>query len=234
MARENYGEAIGYFTNQLFKATNCPLQLKLEASFAAGDAKMASASTGSTTNLAVYSEAVTDYYKPIVDYFPSNRIAPLAWGRIGDCYSLRATADPEQFFKQATNAYQQVMNSPLAGISARSMAEYGMAKALEAMARLKPIGRQLEGLTDATGHYLNVAEGKNRRDNETADAYWVKEAGKAAGTLDEELGEWDKAAALYYYLAEDLPSWKSYWDKRIEAVNKAREKPGRAKPPSGN
>ena len=96
------------------------------------------------------------------------------------------------------------------------------------------MGRQLEGLTEAAGHYLNVAEGKNRRDNETPDAFWVKEAGTAAGALDEELGEWDKAAALYYYLAEDLPSWKSYWDKRIETMNKTREKKGQAKAPEAN
>jgi len=232
MARENYREAIGYFTN-LVTITNCPLDLRFEALFAAGDAKMASATTASLTNLSTYTEAVNYNYKPIVDDYSSNRLAALAWGRMGDCYCLLAGGDAAQF-NLATNAYQQVINSALADISARSMAECGLAKALEGMARLKPVGMQREGLVEAVGHYLNVAEGKNRRNNETPDAYWVKEAGKAAGALDQELGEWDKAAALYYYLAEDMPSWKSYWDKRIEEVNKAREKQGQTKPAGGN
>jgi hypothetical protein len=230
MARENYGEAIGYFTNHLFKITNCPLELRLQALFAAGDAKMASAVTASLTNLSGCAEAVDHYYQPITDEFRSNRIAALAWGRMGDCYRLLAAGDPAKFQK-AIDAYQRVMNSPLAGISARSMAECGLAMTLESMARSRPKGTQLDGKLEALGHYLNVAEGKNRRDNETTDAYWVKEAGKAAGLLDEDLGEWDKAAALYDYLAEDLPSWKSYWDKkRIEAVNKSRGKPVPEKP----
>jgi hypothetical protein len=221
MKRENYGEAIGYFTNQLFRITNCPLELRLQASFAAGDAKMASAVTAAATNFPAYQAAIDNYYKPIVDNYASNRIAALAWGRMGECYRLLAASDPAQYNKLATNAYQNVMNSPLAGITARSMAECGLAMVLTNVARLKPVGTQREGLTEAVGHYLNVAEGKNRRDGEPTDPYWVKEAGKAAGLLDEELGEWDKAAALYYYLAEDLPSWKGYWDKRLE---KAREK----------
>ena len=105
-------------------------------------------------------------------------------------------------FTLATNAYQQVMKSPRADISARSMAECGLAKALVGMALLKPIGYQREGLVEAAGHYLNVVEGKNRRDGEVPDPYWVKEAGKAAAAqLDEDdllLGDWDKAAVAVF------------------------------------
>ncbi len=230
MKRENYGEAIGYFTNPLFKSTNCPLELRLQASFAAGDAKMATAVTASATNFPAYQEAIENYYQPILDNSSNSPIAALTWGRMGDCYRLLAASDSGQL-KRATNAYQQVMNSPLADISARSMAECGLAMALTNMARLKPVGTQLEGLTEALGHYLNVAEGKNRRDGEQADPYWIKEAGKAAGSLDEELGEWDRAAALYSYLAEGLPSWKGYWNKQLEKV---REKQPPEKPPEKN
>jgi TolA-binding protein len=226
MLRENYREAIGYFTN-LLKVTNCPLDLRLQAAFAAGDARKESAVTTSATNYAAYKDAI-DYYS-IVSEDPSNRIAALAWGRMGDCYLLLAADDPAQF-KKAADAYQRVMDSPLADISARSMAECGLAKSLEGMARLKPVGRQLDGFMEAVGHYLNVAEGKNRRDNEVTDPYWVKEAGKAAGLLDEELKDWDKAYALYYYLSKDLPAWKSYWDKHMEIVSKAREQQIQEKP----
>jgi TolA-binding protein len=231
MMRENYGEAFGYFTN-LFSITNCPLDLRWQASFAAGDAKMFSAVTASVTNFPAYQEAIDYYFMPITDGYQSNRIAALAWGRVGDCCLLLAAGDAGQF-KRATNAYQQVMNSPLADIPARSMAECGLAKALASMALLKPVGTQREGLMEAVGHYYNVVKGANRRDNEVADPYWVKEAGKAAGALLEEepVRDLDKAAALYSFLAEDLPSWKSYWNKQLE---KMREKQPAEKPPEKN
>ena len=232
MMRENYREAFGYFTN-LFYITNCPIDLRWQASFAAGDAKMFSAVTASVTNFPAYQEAIDNYFKPITEYYRSNRIAALAWGRIGDCCLLLAAGDAGQF-KRATNAYQQVMDSPLANISARSMAECGLAKALVSMALLKPVGTQREGLIEALGHYFNVVEGRNQRqrDKEVVDPYWVKEAGKAAGAvLEEDLKDWDKAAVLYSYLSEDLPSWKSYWNKQLE---KMREKQSAEKPQEKN
>ena len=89
MMRENYNEAVGYFTN-LFKITNCPLDLRLQASFAAGDARMQSAVTASVTNFPAYQEAIENHFEPITREYASNRIATLAWGRMGDCYLLLA------------------------------------------------------------------------------------------------------------------------------------------------
>ncbi len=210
MARDGYSDAITYFTN-LTGNPKCPPGLQAQALFACGDALVASASI---TNLAPCQEALT-YFNLIAKTYTNSGIAPLAWGRLGDCYLLLGTNDPSQY-ELAGNAYQTVMNSPLADLAARSMAEVGLAGMLERLARLNPPTNQISTLKLARDHYLNVVYGANRRDREKPDAFWVKEAGLAAGRLEEELGEWKQAMKLYERLQQDLPPLQSNLVKKIE------------------
>ena len=214
MARDGYSDAITYFTN-LTSNPQCPPGLQAQALFACGDALMASAST---TNFSPCAEAMT-YFNLIAKTYTNSVIAPLAWGRLGDCYLLLAANDRSQY-ELAENAYQTVMGSPLAGISPRSMAECGLAGALENIARLNPATNQIPSLKLALDHYLNVVYGANRRAGEKPDSFWVKEAGLAAGRLEEELGEWKQAMKLYEHLQQDLPPLQLTLGKKIE---KARE-----------
>ena len=67
---------------------------------------------------------------------------PQAWGRIGDCYLQLATVDSSQY-DNATNFYQKVILSPMAGVSDRSQAEVGLGQACEFMAKLSKSGLEI-------------------------------------------------------------------------------------------
>ncbi|MDB6067813.1 MAG: Tetratricopeptide domain protein [Pedosphaera sp.] len=209
-ARQTSKDAIPYYTN-LISDPKCPPDLYLKARFAQGDANMA---------LSKYKEASGNFYE-IANLRTNDSIVPLAWGRLADCYLQLGATDSAQY-RAATNAYQQVMISPLADLPARSMAECGLALVLEKMARLEetPEGRTnlLKGAMD---HDLNVVYGSNLRADESRDLFWVEQAGLHAGRLREELGQWEQAMKLYERLTNDLPPLHGMLERKI---SKTREK----------
>jgi TolA-binding protein len=210
MERANPVEASSYFTNLTaclsVSNSSCPKDLALQALFALGDASMALPDT----NPSKYKEAIANFLW-IANTYTNSRFAPLAWGRLGDCYHAIAPNDPVQYeagandYQLSTNSYQKAIDSDLADAATRGMAECGLAQSLEGRARLEPADRQGFWLRQAVERYLNVLQGSSLRDNEEPDTFWSKEAGMAAGRLDEELGEWDKAVSLYQSLMEELP-----------------------------
>jgi hypothetical protein len=221
VGRQGNSDAIRYFT-ALVTNTNCPLQLRLEAQFAKGDATAAQAPSA-TTNLSAWKDAAS-IFSEIARSYPSNLMAPRALARVGDCCLQLATQDPGQYLA-ASNAYEQVMASLLADISLRSMAEYGLGQALENLARVRPspeAQRRTELARLALEHYLRIVNGGNLRDNESADRFWMKEAGLAAGRLleDEEWGDWDQAVSLYQTLKVDLPEMQASLDRKLENARK--------------
>jgi TolA-binding protein len=215
-------DAINYF-KALTANKNCPLQLRLEALFATADATVQQAAT-STTNLQQWRDAV-EMFNEIVQRDPSNQLAACAWARIGDCSLQRATQDLTQY-PVASNAYEQVIASPVADVTLRSAAEFGLGQVLEKMAHIKqsPDAQRRPELAQlAIEHYLNIVNGRNLRDNETIDRFWVKEAGLAAGKLleeDAEWGDWDKAQRLYLTMSTDLPEMRNVLERKLENVRK--------------
>jgi hypothetical protein len=77
-------------------------------------------------------------------------------------------------------------------------------------------------LNDALTRYLAVFEGKNLRDKETANAYWVREAGIAAARMAEDQQRWDVAANLYRRLGELIPSMREVWDAKLRRLEQLR------------
>jgi TolA-binding protein len=226
--RQNFLEAMGYFTN-LSGLPNCPPRLALEAQYAYNDALIANgdAAGGSRTSdtnkaLANYKEAINNFDAILTAYTNlDNRMIPLIIGRMGDCYFSLAESSPAQY-DSATNAYQKVIDSILADISARSQAEVKLARTLEKMARLKRSPEeQSQGLELALEHHLNLVSGQNLRADERQDLFWVKEAGLDAGRLAEELGHWGPAMNLYRDLLPLLPSMQRTLEKKL---SRAQEK----------
>lgn len=219
VARTDYKDAIGYFTNLASYASNpkCPTNLWVQAAYAYGDAMIGLGSTA-TNAYSYYVEAI-GIFNSILLNNSSNGIAPRVWGRKGDCYLQLGAEDPQNSlnYVSATNAYQTVIDSKIADISARSQAEAGLAIALEKMAGQKGAD-QRELMEAALRHYLNVVYGQNLRDGEQSDVHWLKEAGLAAARLAEELGEWQEAVNLYQRLMEDLPPLRPELQKRINKV----------------
>jgi hypothetical protein len=142
---------------------------------------------------------------------------------MGDCQlQLAAPGTPQSLdrYGKAIEAYQTAIDSPVADGIVRSMAEVGMGIAREKMAAHVPPADRTGLLDQALKHYLNVAYQRNLRAEDRPDPFWVKEAGLAAGNLAETMGKIPEARALYARLRDMFPPMKSYWDRRLEALDR--------------
>src|SRR5207244_3524917 len=147
--------------------------------------------------------------------YPKHRTVPLAWGRIGDCRLQLASQDPKQL-AEATNAYLTVMTQlPEADVTARSLAEFGLAAAIKTQADGKPPLESVALLKTSLDHLLNIVFGKNLREGEDPDPTWVERAGLAAGRLAEELKQWNIAMNIYERLQSSLPPLRPRLQDRI-------------------
>lgn len=213
LARQGYSDAIAYFTT-LTGDTNCPPEYVVQALFAYGGALM---QEPSDTNDPVlnFKQAIA-VFQNIGQAFPQSEQAALAWGEMGDCY-LQLAGQPQgaHFYNYATNAYAQVLSSTLAGASARSQAQMGIGLVLEKRAAQATGSDQTALLRQALQNYLDVLYGKNLRDGETADPFWVKKAGLEAANVAEMLGEWPQAVNIYRRLEELLPQLHDSLEKKI-------------------
>jgi TolA-binding protein len=210
MGRLGYSDAIRYFTS-LTSDTNCPPDLNAKALFAYGSALMQGGATDTNSPSANFERATTVFSR-ICQLYPTNELGALAWGEIGDCSLQLAAYDP------ATNAYAQVIASPFANISARSQAQIGFGLVLEKRAAQAEGGDQTALLQLALQNYLDVLYGKNLRDGEMPDSFWVKKAGLQAAGVAETLGEWTQAVAVYQRLEDLLPPLRESLENKIAAA----------------
>ncbi len=228
-ARSDFSPATNYF-RALVLDSNCPPELRLSAYYAWGDALLSSATQ---TNPAPCRTA-TAIFGDIATNHPGDAMAPLAWGRLGDCYlKLGAWGDTNQnSFLAASNAYTMVINAANADISTRSAAEFGIGSVLEKMARVRAVSdpAREDLFKQAVEHYLNVVNGSNLRGDEMQkdkDMFWVQQAGlQAADILSRDLKQVDRAISLYEELRDELPPLESLLKKKIENA--------KAQAPAGN
>jgi TolA-binding protein len=216
IGRVGYNDAIGYFTN-LAANTACPLDLRLEASFAAGDAFMARTDPGSTNRMADLQEALA-WFSSIPQSYPTHQLAAPALGRIGDCYLQFAALDPKlaaAFYEKSSAAYRRAAQSPQADIAVRSQAAIGEGLAAEGLAKLKDGPEQKALLLQAFEAYQDVFLQSNVRDGEQAGPFWVKRAGLEAGRVAESLQRWRQAVNLYQQLENWLPQLRPALEKKI-------------------
>jgi TolA-binding protein len=180
VARLGYAAAIRDYFIKLEQDTNCPIELRLQATFAHGTALMLSDPADTNQPLANF-QLATNLFAQICELYPTNELGVLAWNEIGKC-ALQLSA-----FDQATNAYAQVVDSTYAGISARSQAQVGLGIVLEKMAAQAP-DEERRGLYDqALENYLAVWDSRF----ETNDPLWVKKAGLQILPLAGQLGAAD-------------------------------------------
>ena len=213
VARQDYLGAIGYFS-KLEEDTNCSLELRAQAAFAHGHALMQADSTDTNNPLANF-QVATKVFSQICQWYPTGEAAARAWIKIGDC-ELQLTN-----YDAATNAYAQVVNATVpADISLRSQAQIGLGLALEKKAALADGDDQRALLGQALNNYLDVFDtwtGKNLRPGETADLFWVKEAGWQALPLIERLGAANPNKFIDQ-MEQLLPQLKDYLEKTRAAL----------------
>jgi TolA-binding protein len=223
MASYGYKDAFGYFTN-LAANPACPLDLRIQATYDAGAASMSRTDSDATNR---FQEAIS-WFGTIPQSYPTNPLAPLALGMIGNCYLQLADTDHPKFYENAANAYQQVItNSPPASVAARSQAMVGLGLVAEGLAKLKSGAAQTALLNQALEDYLRVFFYENNvRDGEHADLFWLKKAGLEAGRVAETLQQWQEVIIIYQELEEWLPQMRLTLEKKILNAQKnlAREK----------
>ena len=186
MQWSGYPNAIEYFTS-LINDTNCPPDLWTRAVLGCGTARMRLAPT-ETNRLAGYTAAI-QLLGLIPQRFPTNDSSAVAWGEIGNCFLQMATLDANNY-EASSNAYQKVISVPTASVAARSQAICGLGLIAEKLAETRNGDERKALLLQARDHYLDVALEKHIREGETADDFWVKEAGFRALRLLELMQGW--------------------------------------------
>ncbi|MGD0251353.1 MAG: tetratricopeptide repeat protein [Verrucomicrobiota bacterium] len=213
VARQGYSDASDYFT-KLEEDTNCPKELRVQATFAYGTVLMRMDSTVTNNPLANF-QLATNVFNQICQLYSTNELGALAWGEIGDCDLQLANYDA------ATNAYAQVVNSPFPNIAARSQAQIGLGLALEKKAAAAAGGDQKVLRELALKNYLDVFYENNLRNDEQADAFWTKKAGLQALPLIEGLGE-SPPEDFFNRMENWLPQLKDSLEKTRNALPAAK------------
>ncbi len=140
-----------------------------------------------------------------------------ALGKMADCNLQLATQDTNRLAR-AAELYQQALDSKGADLATRCKASIGIGLVAEKVALRTGSVEAAAASGMALDRYLDVAHGKLRRPGEIMDPWWVKEAGREAGRVLEVSGRWKEAAALYEWLAQELPSQQAAWRVRAAAA----------------
>ncbi|MBI4660262.1 MAG: tetratricopeptide repeat protein [Verrucomicrobia bacterium] len=201
LLRDKPSEARGYvtnlFNNYLNPDTNRPSEIEAQAYYLLGEIELKEVPAPGLTNSLVRFERALVPFQKIVDFHPTNRLAPMARGKIADC-SLQLSAQDPKWLDLARTNYVIAMNSPAADVNTRSQAEVGLAKVLKAQAEPKPASEQKQLRRQALEHCLNVAHG-------CQDPFWASQAALEAAKLAEELEMTAQAAKLYERLLREFP-----------------------------
>ena len=226
---ELWKNAVEHFST-LINDTDCPVELAAASFIALGDTYLKEG-IAADRPLKKFIDA-KDSFEAIIrlPLYATNRLAqrlvPLAWGRIGDCCLQLASQDPEQY-KKATNAYWNVITHPLADISVRSLAEFGLAQTLENEAGDNKTPTERAAILKAAfDHYFTIVIGQNLRGDEKSDPVWIEKAGFAAARLKESQKQWAIAIEIYQRMYEALepmrPRLREKIDRAGEQLRSAR------------
>jgi len=216
-SRQGYPDALRHVTNLISDAiadSNAPPSLLPQVYFLYGEILKEQPIPPDVNGFDKYTNAIVVFGK-----VKNHWLEPLAHGHIGDCYLQLASVNPQNY-EWATNEYQQVLNSTVASVSARSQAEFGLGVALEKQGQdpRRPESEQPQLLKSALDHYLNIVYFTRVQVNkgEQPDFYWVERAALSAGSLAERLGKFCEAVNIYKRLSDTLPALRERWEKKIE------------------
>ncbi len=194
---------------ELINDTNAPALIVSQAHFAFGDAKV------QQFHDSLKEPTCTNYFREALAAFsiltngvPTNATAPLAMGRIGDCYFAWATDKSEPaLFDSAIAAFSSAAAMPQATIETRSQAEVGIGRCYEAQGKLDL----------ALEHYSKVIPDFSE-DPTRFNSFWAKEAGVRAAAVCEAQQQWDKAVNVYNRVKNLFPALRPTLDKKIAAA----------------
>lgn len=194
---------------QLVNDTNAPTDVVVKAHFALGDAKFQqfhdSLKEPTCTNY--FTEALAAF-QWITNRGETNASAPLAMGRLGDCYFAWATNknSPAQFTEAISN-YTAAAALPQATLETRSQAAVGIGVCYEAL-----------GQNDMALEYYCKVIPDFSDDPKKFSAFWAKEAAVRAAGVCESEQQWDKAVNIYTRIKNLFPSLRTTLDKKIAAA----------------
>ena len=211
-------EAIRDYFQILEDDTNCPLSLRVQATFLHGSALMKMDSPDTNNPTTNFSSAVTVFNR-ICQSYPTNETGARAWGLMGDCYLQLDRYD------YATNAYWQALTWAATNAAVESQARIGLGIALEKKAALTP-GSSQKLLDQAEDNYWNVLQGASDAEPST-DMFWTKVAGLKAAQLAEGLGEWGRATNYYGKLLKLMPELQGSLARKIDTANQHLNAPNR-------
>jgi TolA-binding protein len=191
--------------------TNAPAALQAEGYFQLGYTDF-QLWEHNRTNENLLTAAIAALRK-VADSSPSNFLATLAVGQLGNCFLEWADLNKTNVnnYTNAIPFFKTVLldtNNLPADITARSQAEYGLGL----------IAERQEQTQEALRHYCNVVFDT---DTEHADPYWVKEAGVKAAALCEARKDWQGAIAVYRQVQEVVPSLHDAMQKKIDQITAA-------------
>ncbi len=220
--RSDYAGAAKYFAdlvNLIKDNTNAPSALKAEAWFALGDANYQQ--FFSNTNESILRDAINAFSRVTRD-FPSNAIASLATGKIGDCYFQLAGQDVAQAelrYDKAAESYSNVVASLQADVSARSQAEWCLGNICVKRAEAKVAADKEKWIERGLVHYMLVLNQTNLRNGEAPDSKWLYESGIAAAKLCENSEQWEQALKIYEKLRRLLPPLQVPIQKKMDIAS---------------
>jgi TolA-binding protein len=214
VSRTDDAEAIRDYFEKLEGDTNCPLDLRVQATFLHGSALMKMDSPDTNNPTSNFSVAVTVLHT-ICESFPTNETGARAWGLIGNCYLQLSR------YNDATNAYRQAINYAGTNVSLQSQAQIGLGIVLEKMAALLPAGsNQTALLNQAEASYWDVLQdAKQNANGGGQDLFWTKEAGLKAADLAVGSGKWEDATNFYGELLHLMPELQDLLARKIETAN---------------
>jgi TolA-binding protein len=221
--RRGWNDALEYFKG-VYKDPNCTNELRFRALYAIGDTFM---SWGSETNKAANYADALNAFDEICRLYPSNKLAVLALGAKANCRLQWAQSSTNSFadLNAASNAFQEVIDSPLADFTAWSIAKFGQAVVFEKQAEQKSSKEQAVLFQAALTNCIDIFYNEKKKD----DLFWVQKAGLEAAGLAERLQLWPQALNVYRDLQRCLPPLR---DRLELKIRQAEEKERLAKPKS--
>jgi TolA-binding protein len=203
--------------------------LRLQALFAYGQTLMSHLEPTDTNRLANCEEA-TRVFGRVHDKNPTNQLAVLALLEKAKCYKEWALARIQyDSLTNALDAYEQVVHSAQADVTARSEAKVGQAIVLEKWAQQKTGKERAVLLEQALNHCLDVVYGRPEvlRGDEKLHELWTKEAGLKGLDLADALQAWSQEVGLYGQLTNSV--WPQLPASVVKRVKEAQEKLDREK-----
>jgi len=215
LAGQRAADARAYFSD-LVASTNAPASLTNQGWFALGDTTLQQFQDN-PTNTTYLSDAITAFSK-LTNGAPTNALAVLAYGRLGDCYMQWADKQWEmkhdpKVYAEAAQMYQTVLSFPATNVdvATRSQAEVALGRVAEQQAQPQ----------QALAHYSKVLD---EMDPDHFDPFWVEQAGVAAAHLYERQQQWDTAIKVYQRVLKAVPSLRAALNKAINAAQTAADK----------